>query len=204
MKKILITLLILLASCTVTYGVSQKELHKIDKELTSICNYYNNPCKVYFYKADKTVQAYTTTKGYIVFSSGIINVLDYKQLRSVGLHEVGHHVLKHYQKTDEFIDKHYNNLTPTLVKNFRHYNELEADMFAVSYLLFNNESEYLSSALNRITKPDMHNIETITHPSYNVRVQRIENLKKYLYQKQRYNKLRHVNNNKPYYLPRKE
>lgn len=187
---------ILFLGCTIANATTIQEDIKIRKTVENVCRLNNNPCHVK-YIPDKRIQAYTTTKGHIVVSKGIRNILNYNQLLSVCMHEVGHHLLKHYDRQDEFLKQ---DRTQSEIVAMRHRHEIEADLFSTSYSLYNNQPVYLPSALRTITAPQHYNTTTTTHPSYNTRARIITNYQNYITTGQGYrpNNIRYY---QPYFLP---
>lgn len=196
MNTLILYLCLLFLSCTIAGATTIQEDIKIRKTVENICKLNNNPCQVEFIP-DKKIQAYTTTKGQIVISKGIRNILDYNQLLSVCMHEVGHHLLKHYDRQNEFLKQ---DRTQSEIIAIRHKHEIEADLFSVSYSLYNNQPSYLPSALRTITSPNKLNTTTPTHPSYNTRTRVITNYQNYITTGQDYrqNNIRYY---QPYFLP---
>lgn len=156
-----------LLSC---YSMDFSSKNKLKTELESICTVYKNPCRI-VYKETNLIQGFTTPKGDIVLTDGLLNLLSYNQVRAVGLHELGHHILQHYKKQDKFL-KNWDLDTKKLIK-FRYSNEVEADLFATKYALSSNETNYLPSALTTLTNPTAINTNTVTHPSTATRINTI-------------------------------
>lgn len=178
MHRLIVTIVTLLVfTATQSLALTQEENIKIKNELTGICTALNKPCTIIL--SDLPVaQAYTTYKGEIVLTKGLRKILNYEEVRAVGLHEVGHHILEHYKKQDEFIDKQWDFRVDTL-KQFRYQNEVQADIFATSYFIYINQKNCLPDALLRLTDPKKININTSTHPSTQKRLQYIEEFSKY-------------------------
>lgn len=198
---LIITLIVLIEMCLSikVYGATLTDAIKVQKKLVDICNSYNKPCSVAIIK-DTKPRGYTTYDGQIVFTTGLIDKLNKEQLSSVGLHEVGHNVLNHYSKMEKFLTQ---NEIPTEndIIAVRHSHEHQADLFAVNYLLNNNMSIALPSALEAITNPSYLNRTTVTHPSYTTRVKVINNyINNYNNASGAYNNIRYIRN---YYLPYK-
>ena len=93
----IISLVFCLCDNNIANAITLDEQIKIKSELELICTSYKTTCNVRY--IDSYIpQAYTTYHGNIVLSSGLTNYLSYNEIRAVGLHEVGHRVLNHYQK----------------------------------------------------------------------------------------------------------
>lgn len=152
------------------FGLTIDEQIKISNEATAICKLYNKPCVVQYSNQNK-INGYTTRQGIIVLTSGLTNKLNYNEVRAVALHEVGHNVLDHYKRIDEFMDT-WNLSKGTLVK-FRHKMEYEADLFATSYFLYNKEYNYLPEALMKI---DPKLTASQTHPSTPDRIYKMKQI----------------------------
>ena len=105
--------------------------------------------------------------------------LSYNEIRAVGLHEVGHRVLNHYQKQDKFL-KNWN-FDRNELKNFRYNNEFTADLFATLYFKQTKQKNYLPEALLKLTAPDKINISTSSHPSTRIRIEKINQIEKEIY-----------------------
>lgn len=192
----LIALTVSLVALRCEAKVSTTDKLRIQKELTSVCYHFNKPCFVLMTNSNK-VEAYTTYKGVIVLSKGLRDKLTDKELKAVGMHEVGHHVLNHYERQDDYLST-----APTEIDiiAMRHRHELEADLFATSYFILSNEPNYLPQALRTITAPQHYNTTTATHPSYNTRTRVMTNYQNYITTGQSYrpdNTIYH----RPYYLP---
>lgn len=187
---------ILLLGCSIASATTLQEDLTIKRTAEGVCSYFKNPCNIKL-SSEKRVQAYTTIKGDIVLSKGLRNILDYNQLKAVCMHEVGHHLLKHYERQDEFFEQ---TRTKPEVIAMRHRHELEADLFSTAYSIYINEPSYLPSALRTITAPQYLNTTTETHPSYNTRVRNIQRFQTYVTTGQSYrsNNIRYY---QPYYLP---
>lgn len=200
-KTSLILILILtltIFNSNIVNATEHKEDLVIKKRLQSVCLQMNKPCKVVL-SPSMTVQAYTTYDGRIILNKGIRDRLSYYQLLAVGMHEVGHHVLNHYERQDDYLSKVP---TETDIIAMRHRHELEADLFATSYFMMNNKPNYLPSALRMLTHPQKLNTTTTTHPSYNTRTRVMTNYQNYMTTGQSYrpnNTIYH----RPYYLPMK-
>lgn len=174
-KAILISLLILMIplSCK---AITLDEQIKIKQEAETLCTNFKDVCSVKF-PMSHIPQGYTTYQGDIILTTGLINYLSYDEVRAVVLHEVGHRVLKHYQKQDKFLQKW--NLSQKELQIFRHSNEFEADLFATKYYKLLSQKNYLPQALTKLTAPDKMDLSTTTHPSTNSRIERIKIYNRY-------------------------
>lgn len=158
--------------------VHAEDLSTLKIEMESICKSFNNPCTIMF-SDSKKVNAYTTRIGNIIITKGITEKLSYNELRSVALHEVGHHVQKHFDAEDKF-ERHKR--TKIEQQQFRHKQELQADRFALTYHLLSNEQEYLTPALIKISKINGDTV-SFTHPAPVKRIQNIQDISKQYNQK---------------------
>lgn len=198
---LVITLIVLIEMClsVKVYGATLTDAIKVQKKLVDICNSYNKSCSVAIIK-DTKPRGYTTYNGQIVFTTGLIDKLNKEQLSSVGLHEVGHNVLNHYSKMEKFLTQNEIPKENDIVA-MRHAHEHQADLFAVNYLLNNNMSIALPSALETLIGFKNYNKVTPTHPSYTARVKVINNyINNYNNASGTYNNIRYIRN---YYLPYK-
>lgn len=168
----IIAVIFYMMSCCMSLATTADEDIKLQSELQSICNSYKNPCIINLTPSND-IQGYTTYKGEIVLTKGLRRVLTYNEVKAVGLHEIGHHVLQHYKKQDKFIATHINPSVKEL-REFRHANELQADAYATYYYSLQNEHNYLLEALKKLTASDKLHTETITHPSTYKRIQIIK------------------------------
>lgn len=156
-----------------TYSITSIEQLQLKQSTERICNSHNKPCKVQFFQSNR-IQGYTARNGTINISSGLSDLLSYNEVEAVIMHELGHHILEHYSKTDYFID-HWD-LSQGTLKRFRHKMEIEADLFATSYFILNHKPNYLPSALTKISK-DI-NLTSNTHPSSAKRIKIIQEFTK--------------------------
>ena len=171
----IISLVFCLCDNNIANAITLDEQIKIKSELELICTSYKTTCNVR-YTDSYIPQAYTTYHGNIVLSSGLTNYLSYNEIRAVGLHEVGHRVLNHYQKQDKFL-KNWN-FDRNELKNFRYNNEFTADLFATLYYKQTKQKNYLPEALLKLTAPDKINISTSSHPSTRIRIEKINQIEK--------------------------
>lgn len=192
----ILTLTLTILNPNIVNATEHKEDLVIKKRLQSVCLQMNKPCKVVL-SPNMTVQAYTTYDGRIILNKGIRNRLNYYQLLAVGMHEVGHHVLNHYDRQDDYLSKVP---TETDIIAMRHRHELEADLFATSYFMMNNKPNYLPSALRILTHPQKLNTTTTSHPSYNTRTRVMTNYQNYMTTGQSYRPVNTIYH-RPYYLP---
>lgn len=168
----IIAVIFYMMTCCMSLATTADEDIKLQSELQSICNSYKNPCVINLTLSNE-IQGYTTYKGEIILTKGLRRVLTYNEVKAVGLHEIGHHVLQHYKKQDKFIATHINPSVKEL-REFRHANEIQADAYATLYYLLRNEHNYLPEALKKLTASDKLHTETMTHPSTYKRIQIIE------------------------------
>lgn len=168
----IIAVIFYMMSCCASLATTADEDIKLQSELQSICNSYKNPCVINL-TSSNDIQGYTTYKGEIVLTKGLRRVLTYNEVKAVGLHEIGHHVLQHYKKQYTFIATHP---IPSakVIREFRHTNELQADAYATLYYSLRNEHNYLPEALKKLTANDELHKETMTHPSTYKRIQIIK------------------------------
>lgn len=171
-KKNILTILTLMIPLTCN-AITLNEQIQLKSELELVCQSYKTDCNVRY--IDSYIpQAYTTYHGNIVFTTGLTNYLSYQELRAVGMHEVGHRVLKHYQKIDKFLDKW--NFDLKVLQEFRNNGEYQADLFATLYFKQINQKNHLPEALIKLTAPDKLNVTTRTHPSTNSRINKIKTI----------------------------
>ena len=168
----IIAVIFYMMTCCMSLATTADEDIKLQSELQSICNSYKNPCVINLTLSNE-IQGYTTYKGEIILTKGLRRVLTYNEIKAVGLHEIGHHVLQHYKKQDKFIATHINPSVKEL-REFRHTNEIQADAYATLYYSLRNEHNYLPEALKKLTASDKLHTETITHPSTYKRIQIIK------------------------------
>ena len=165
--KLKTLLIVLIVFSLPVFGITQDDQSKIKSEIESLCKSFNNPCEVQY--IDSIIpQAYTTYQGKIIITSELYNTLNFEEVRAVALHETGHHILKHYKQTDEFL-KSWNLNQESLIR-FRHKNELEADKFVLEYNKLINHDEHLGNALEHLVPANKLNIKTITHPAPQYRI----------------------------------
>lgn len=171
-RFIILTILTLIIplSCK---AITLDEQIKIKQEAETVCRNFKAVCSVKF-PMSYIPQGYTTYQGDIILTTGLINYLSYDEVRAVALHEVGHRVLKHYQKQDKFLKSW--NLDTNELARFRNKQEFEADEFVTLYNLLINTPNHLPQALTRLTVPSKMNISTSSHPSTNDRIERVKRI----------------------------
>lgn len=173
--KFILTLLVLLLTTQIANSATIQEQKDVYKELQAVCNQYNKPCHIIYNNDLPRLTAFTTIKGDIILTKLTRAYLTKGQLKAVGLHEIGHHVLQHYQRqAREVLANGYSNK-----KQIRHKHEIEADLYATRYTLVNNEPNYLPSALSVMTLPQYRNVSTPTHPATTVRIKIINKYTNY-------------------------
>lgn len=145
-----------------------EQAEQIKYNLEYICKVNHNPCVVSVEVFDK-VTAYTTAYGGIVLTRGLQRTFEPEEVFAIGLHEVGHHLLRHY-KLDEDFRKSWDGKNQIELQQHRHKSELQADMFATAYYILLNKPNPLPRALIKITAKDKLNEDSPTHPSTNKRI----------------------------------
>lgn len=160
--------LILAVMCAVTcaaFSITIDEQGELTQEIINLCHDYNKPCSV---RISPLVvpNAFTHTSGTITITQGLLDKLNYEELKAVAYHEVGHHVLDHCNK---LIELSWNNYPANykLIQRQRFAAELEADAFAARYV----SPQAFESALNKLVPQGYYNKDTLWHPSPNTRVQ---------------------------------
>lgn len=172
-KSILTTLLMLMIPLTCN-AITLDEQIKLSNEAKALCTSLNNYCSIRYFES-YVPQGYTTYDHSIHLSTGLTNYLDYNETRAVVLHEIGHIVLKHYEKQDKFLKTW--NLNQKELQTFRHRNEYAADEFGIRYVNLLHQQEYMSQALTKLTAPTKMNLATKSHPSTNDRIKQIKSIK---------------------------
>lgn len=166
---IVIIALLLLAN-PVNAEVSSFERQLISHRLSVECEMYNKLCYV-IYTPDTKVYARTFASGRIEMSKGLLKVLSYDEVLSVGYHEVGHLVLNHFDRAYKikalFRSKNYMN-------DVYRQHEYEADKFSFYTSVSRNEKSYLAESLKKITAKKYFYTEAPTHPSTYNRIQVIK------------------------------
>lgn len=165
---------VLLAICAMAVATAQGSELSNKQKLENICKQFKRPCTI-IYDNSKRIEGYTTIDGRIVLSLGLRQVLTDDEIFAVGLHEVGHHIQRHYDRQYQLLTKHPNISQSELIE-FRYTMEYEADRFATFYYLHNDRFNYLPSALRHITAKDKVNLATNTHPSTYDRIERMRQL----------------------------
>lgn len=161
------------------FSITAQEKRILKTHIEDICNYYNQPCKI-TYLDTRQIQGYTMQDGEIILTRGLTDRLTYNQTKAVALHELGHHILRHYKRTDIFFKSW--NLNQNELKMFRYKLETEADLFATSYYILSKQYNYLPEALIVIAgKQGDEN--SSTHPSVQKRISNINNYTKEYYEK---------------------
>ena len=188
LKNIIISLIILISTIIQVNAASLNDAYKVKNELEYICMKFDRPCLI-IYVNSITIQGYTNPDGTIILTSSLVNKLTYNELKAVGLHEIGHHILQHHKLIRDFQKKHNYVVSDAELKEFAHGYETQADYFATAYYIYFNEHNYLIDALQTVIGKDKLNRETKSHPSAE---QRIKNIKEY---QRRYNE---KNNNSSY------
>lgn len=170
MKKLLTIIALIIICSPVNAKVNETEKIILKQTIENACFEYKNPCYVTFLDT-KRVNAHTYRNGEIAFTTGILNRLNYDELEAVGMHEVGHHILKHYWKTEVWLDyikdKDYTAINRA---KFLHSREIEADLFATHHYLSKGKLNYLPQALQKIIPQDKQFIDVVSHPSCMKRV----------------------------------
>lgn len=152
-------------------GTTLSEDVEIVTFLQNICNDYEKPCQVKLTNSPR-IEGYLEYQGNIILSKGLRNVLTVEEVKAVGLHEIGHYHFHHYQSRDEFL-RHWN-FNMKELKDFRYRSEIQADLFATAYYLLHKEFNYLPNALSTLTKPELINQSSPTHPSTKDRIDYIK------------------------------
>lgn len=145
----------------------------IEVELEKTCVDYKRACDVIISR-DINAQASTTENGKIIIGRRALDTLSNRELLAVGYHEVGHWVLKHHIRLNEYV---YNNYPATSrgVMMVRHQHEYEADLFATYLQAMKGDSKnHLPVALKKITPVGAMNTAHFTHPSTNNRIRLME------------------------------
>lgn len=176
-KLVLFIIIIILMACLVARGATDKERDKVFKEIELLCKIYNKTCTLQIID-DNHLIARTHAFGNIEVSTSIIRALDKDQLRSVLLHEVGHRVLEHVEKTSQYLYfcQRSNNCDNNYIAEMRRRNEYEADKFATLVVKFTKHKEALSEALLIITPVDDVYKTFPTHPSTADRIYQIDRI----------------------------
>lgn len=186
-QKILMLLLSMIITTNSSLALTSNEFTKLKDKLQAVCDIYNRPCEVKTLKSSN-VNAFTSIQGEIYYTTGIINKLNYNEAYAVGLHEVGHHVLRHYNLGDMLQKKRVD------FKAAHYRLETEADLFATKYALDNNEKNYLPEALTVIIPDTKKDLSTRTHPSRTIRIKHINNYTKYYKYLYFNNRMKHEKN----------
>lgn len=167
----LILILILLSLPVQSLTLTDKI--RLTHELSNECLKYNTPCVVKIVNRPE-LNAYTTREGEIHITKAMLEQLSYEQVKAVGLHEVGHHVLKHYERSDNYFNRAIAQpvlFKPENITKMRHKHEHEADIFATKHYIDKGEFNPLPSVLIYVRPSDSHNITTDTHPSTTKRIE---------------------------------
>lgn len=140
----------------------------IEAELEKTCAEYNRRCDVIISR-DINAQASTTEDGRIIIGRRALDTLSNRELLAVGYHEVGHWILRHHIRLNEY---RYNNYPTTAggVIMVRHQHEYEADLFSTYIQILKGNNNYLPAALKKITPVGAMNTAYPTHPSTSNRI----------------------------------
>lgn len=157
-------LLFIIAMFTPAQAMTNLERGLIVQFGINKCNSIQMKCQFKVIE-DKIPQAFTTINNEIVITTSILDILTFNQMKSVILHEYGHFVYQHpkamkkYFKTWEF---DYDAL-----KNVRHKQEIEADLYATHEAISNGFINHLPYALLKLHRynPKKLSVEAVTHPS---------------------------------------
>lgn len=153
-------------------GVRTIEELQLKATLELSCLRYDTKCTV-SYLDSPMLNAMTNPEGTIYITRELVRYLSYNEALSVGLHEVGHVVLRHHERfpldgTNKITEK-----GGVIIKQF----EFESDAFAALEELRLNSTASGDTALMKITKPEYWGIDTHTHPSTVRRVVKIKRIR---------------------------
>ena len=158
-----------------TQAMSLVEQVKVIKDTYNTCSKYNVECNVNVYKTPQLI-AQSTAENEIKFSTGILNYLDYEQMRSVAYHEIAHLKLEHSKQTRDLLFnsfKHNKPIPRWILQQHKHNNEYQADWLASYMMLYDGIPNYLDTAIILLTPQVNFYKQSLSHPSAYNRVQRI-------------------------------
>lgn len=153
------------------------ERTKVFNETMDVCRAYHTKCTIGVIQNDRLL-ANTYEGGRILVSTGMLETMDEKQLRSVIFHEVGHVVMHHVENTKGYIQacKYSNSCNQEFIYQMMRSYELKADRFSVLLTKKLGKPEGLSEALIIITPPKYLFTTSNTHPSTAARVRIIKRI----------------------------
>lgn len=147
--------------------MTQQEVQTLQLKLLNECNYYKQLCT--FNISDSYIpRASANSKGQIIYSQSMLDLLTLNEGLSIGYHEVVHIIFRHGLKRQGYwFTTHDEQGLYTLCRN----QELQADLFSYLTSLKNYEEPKLISALKKLVPEYDYSKESDSHPSFNQREQ---------------------------------
>lgn len=166
----IIALLILWVS-PVYAAVTIDDQLKILNETTQLCSKFYVKCEAQLLDLD-IPHARSVAGKTIQVTTGMGELLNKDEYRSVVYHELGHVALRHSMRQAIYVTNSMRNGTFDKVywSKMRHKHELEADKFAVLLAQFLKHNNSLDTALEKLVPVQDRNKESLYHPSTTLRI----------------------------------
>ena len=173
---LIILILILLAP--IVFAIDTVTRDNLFTEVRVLCGAYGKICYPQEYKDDREMWGQTRNDNVIVLSSGLIKGMNEAQVRGVLFHEVGHVVMRHVDKTIDYLSMCGLKCDPKAIAEMRRRYEYQADRFATFVGIFTHKEVDLEGALLILTPKEEINTTQDTHPSTADRIRAIQTIRR--------------------------
>ena len=176
-RSILIILILILLA-PIVFAIDTVTRDNLFTEVRILCGAYGKVCYPREVKDDDYMWGQTRDNNTIVLSSGLIKNMNEAQVRGVLFHEVGHVVMRHVDRTIDYLYMCKLKCDPKVIAEMRRRYEYQADRFATFVSIFTHKEVDLEGALIILTPKEEMNTVQDTHPSTADRIKAIQDIRR--------------------------